>query len=67
MQTVYILRVSDVDAALNWFKMKNREFIIIGVDKELKEIYTEVGAWAMTLRWVEKEWWCIDKILFKFR
>jgi hypothetical protein len=45
--------------------MKDRDFLIIGVDYELSEVYVDAGPWAHTSRYIEKQSWCIDKVRIK--
>lgn len=63
--SVYVLRVTSIDSALQWYSIKGRRFLIIGVDYELSEVYVDAGPWAHTSRHVENQSWCIDKVRIK--
>lgn len=63
--SVYVLRVKSIDLALLWFRDRDRLFLVIGVDPDVMEVYVEAGPWAKTCRYIEKQSWCIDKVIIK--
>lgn len=68
-ESVFIIRVTNIDEALVWLSRRN--IPTISIDRELMEIITEAGVYSNTIRMLRYNYeltmtWCKDVVLLVY-